>query len=755
MTGRSEGNGDAGERRSGAGRRVHFEALVAVGEAAGGSGFEAESVDVSPDGMRLRAAYLPEVGDRLLCRFDGPGGEIAVEGEVCWRRDESRGGEFGLRFAGLDPASSEAVRALVSGLGGTSKPMGGGRSVAPGTPAAAPSDGPGRGARVRLHIEGLGSPMKARVRAGEDGALEVGSNLEFLKVGRSLALEDVERGARREAFVDAVRVEVDPGSSIPQLVVTLSYEPTTSEAARAAGSPRAATPRGSRGSSATASGAALPAAAAVSGASVALASAAAASAAPAAGGAGAAGTSPARTRSTPAPAPAPALDESPAARATEPTLSSARHPQEVRRDLEAAQESDASPSAEASEQDRGEAEDVVAGQDGEAEAGPSSEAAAEEPGSGRGARLRDVGEKAAAVGRAVAGRVGPALSGATDRARGAMGGLLARIREKRAERGGVSEVSEVKKGSEPRRMTAPPPTGALRTEGRRLVRDDGAASDEAAAAEEATARPRVNKKAAALGSFLGLAAVLVVFGAARLAGLGKGPEGTQATAALPAGARSAEALAALPAPGAMPVPTAEGTLTANVPLFGATPLSTTEPVLPSAPPVADLGSGALDPLAEAAANAAGNAELEAGDEGGEEPTATGDGKAWGQGEVKNPIVLKLKMDGDIERLTGAAGPMGFTVSLPDRRALSSGSGLARKDKRIASIRVVNTPQGAEVSLQFKDGVPAYVAKSNGDRLEIALGNDSAPKKVASKSKAKKGKKGKDDAKKKGGKGKSH
>src|SRR5689334_18961683 len=104
-----------GERRAGAGQRVRIEALVAVGETSGG-GFEAESIDMSPEGMRLRTAYLPRVGDALICRFDGLGKELVVEGEVCWRAEQARGGEFGLRFTGLDAEAEEAVRAMCSSM---------------------------------------------------------------------------------------------------------------------------------------------------------------------------------------------------------------------------------------------------------------------------------------------------------------------------------------------------------------------------------------------------------------------------------------------------------------------------------------------------------------------------------------------------------------------------------------------------------------------------------------------------------------
>ena len=109
--GAESGGADGVERRKSA-HRVHFEALVAVG-GEGNGGFEAESIDVSPEGMRLRTAYVPEVGDKLVCRFDGPGVEIVADGEVAWRVEEAKGGEFGLRFTNLDEGALEAVRELV------------------------------------------------------------------------------------------------------------------------------------------------------------------------------------------------------------------------------------------------------------------------------------------------------------------------------------------------------------------------------------------------------------------------------------------------------------------------------------------------------------------------------------------------------------------------------------------------------------------------------------------------------------------
>ncbi len=182
-------------------------------------------------------------------------------------------------------------------------------------------------------------------------------------------------------------------------------------------------------------------------------------------------------------------------------------------------------------------------------------------------------------------------------------------------------------------------------------------------------------------------------------------------------------MAALPA-APEPIAAAPGTPTANVPLFGATPLSTTEPAPGAAP--------APSALALAAPSAAPNA----GD--GDEEAAPGDGrilKEWGQGSVSHPIVLKIKMDGAVERITGAAGAMGFTISVPGRRSVSASSELAHKDKRLASVTVVNNANGAEITVQFKDGVPPYLAKVKGDRLEIAIGKEGHSK-VAKKKKKK-------------------
>ncbi|MFO7177623.1 MAG: PilZ domain-containing protein [Pseudomonadota bacterium] len=197
------------ERRDAGTERVPFSTLVEVcGSASNARAFEAQAVDVSARGMHLRTAYLPEEGDPLVCRFENGGEQIVVEGVVAWRRESGRGGEFGVKFTALDSRGVEALRKL-TGLGGTDE--------APEAPAPV-------GGRVRLHIDGLGSPMKARVKAAAATRLQVGSSLEFLKIGRKLEVEDLERGARRDAEIDGVSVIVDPSTRVPQLIVALRFE---------------------------------------------------------------------------------------------------------------------------------------------------------------------------------------------------------------------------------------------------------------------------------------------------------------------------------------------------------------------------------------------------------------------------------------------------------------------------------------------------------------------------------------------------
>ncbi len=650
--GAAQGNGGK-ERRQGSGHRVMFEALVAVGGQ--GAGFEAESVDVSRDGMRLRTAYLPMPGDTLICRFDGGTGEVAVRGEVVWCNEEARGGEFGLAFVDLDEATAKALRALCEEEAEA--------EAAPEAPKAASQ----KGHRVRLHIEGLGSPMKARIRDADDGAVHVGSALEFLKVGRTLELEDVDQGARREAWVDDVKVEVDPASSVPQLVVSLRFDAigTATATKRGMGSLRP--------DAADAMGATMKA----------------------------------------APTPALLAEEKRASKAKlgahEDIVDSKEVSPATKRAGASAKVAKSEADDDASEATDSLDDDEIAGL--------------------RRNRLHDVGDKLKNVSSAAMGKLAPAMSGLGDRAKSLWGKVGANIDKRR----------EMKEEQKPRRVTAPPPSGALKASGRKVVREE----EELETSQPISAVPK-RRRTAAIGAVIGLLAVFAIWGGAKaMSGGDKADVVTAAQMRDKEGAR--EKLPSIPGAPAV----------ADVPLFGATPMSTTEQVV--MPPQAISGNPAAGP----APGAPGGSSEDEGDgaaEGGKDGEAKADGPAqrkWGEGEVKNAKVLRIKMDGPLAGITGRDADGGFTITVPGRKSAASVSGLARKDKRIEAVDVVNKEEGAVVTVKFKNGeVPGFLAQAKGDRLEIAISSDEKSgktdgpaKKVASKSKDKE--KGKEKSKAKG------
>jgi hypothetical protein len=213
------------DRRAAGVQRVAVERIVEIcGREPGIPAFEAESVELSGRGMHVRTPYLPELGAPLVCRLEDEGREIVVEGVVAWRHHADDGGAFGVRFTALDSRSVDVLKTLC-GLDAdslhepaTAKAEPEATEPSPPPPLASP------GQPVKLHIEGLGSPMKARVQRGSKRRVHVGSNLEFLKVGRNLEIEDLGSSARLGATIDSVSVAVDPQTDVPQLVVTLRYE---------------------------------------------------------------------------------------------------------------------------------------------------------------------------------------------------------------------------------------------------------------------------------------------------------------------------------------------------------------------------------------------------------------------------------------------------------------------------------------------------------------------------------------------------
>lgn len=602
----------AEERRTEGQGRIVVETLVeVVGNEPGIPAFEAESVDVSARGMHLRTAYLPDEGAPLVCRFEEHGREIVVEGVVAWRREGARGGEFGVEFTALDARSVDALRELCDGA---EKPQ-----AEPEAAAAAPAEAPhGSGTKVRLHIDGLGSPMKARVRSGDPRRVQVGSSLEFLKVGRRLEIEDLERGGRRTAHIDSVNVAIDPQSHVPQLVVALRYEGVE--------------------------------------------------------------------ETTPEPSVA--------------DLSGELQPRTLR-----------IPSEQVSVEGAAQRDD----------------------------QIEDEGDREV---EALRGKLGVAATHAGEAALTA-GKRMAELSSSAATnfsgwlRGATAKVADMTRREKPpvRRTTAPAPASAV-VEGQRLRPQSGervAAATPAKAGVSAvqsawSGLPKKKKVMASAGVALMLATIVAL--ASHRGAAPPGAEANLPTAepaavgvALPAAAPGASAVE--PAPNALTQ--TNGMVSADVPLFGPTPMATMEPAPLAPPPSGEVSEEAAE-KAEAKASVSAAADDESFPE-------ESDGKAdhaksskkpedvapWGRGKVTHPVIHRLRLDSAGDALQGSLQPTGFTVVVPSRKVMEQGAGIAKRDPRIARVRTVNTPNGAQITFQFKDGVPAYRARLRRDFVEFLIG----------------------------------
>jgi hypothetical protein len=613
----------AQERRAEGQGRMPVETLVeVVGNEPGIPAFEAESVDVSSRGMHLRTAYLPDEGAPLVCRFEEQGREIVVEGVVAWRREGARGGEFGIEFTALDARSVDVLRDLCDSAEAAS---GDGEKTTKSAPTEAPHDS---GTKVRLHIDGLGSPMKARVRSGDPRRVQVGSNLEFLKVGRRLEIEDLERGGRRTAHIDSVNVAIDPESQVPQLVVALRYEGVQGE------------------------------------------------------------------ETTPEPSVA--------------DLAGDAQPRTLR-----------IPSDDVTT-DGGRADDQIEDEgDREVEALRGK----------LGVAATHAGEAAVSAGKKMAAFSGSAATN--------LSGWLRSASAK------VAELSKREKAPQ-RRTTAPAPS-PVSIEGQRLRPQSGERTASAAAPKSSlaaaqgawTSLPKKKKLMASAGVAVMLATIVA------LASHHGSPPGADAVLpkAEPAVIEPAAPVAASPAAApALPEPAPNalseqnGVVSADVPLFGATPMATMEPAPLAPPPGSDKASEEAAERAEAKASVSAAAADEAFPEESDSKAAKAksskkpeDVAPWGRGKVVNPVIHRLRLDSSGDALQGALQPTGFTVVIPNRKVMEKGDGIAKRDPRLARVRTVNTPNGAQITFQFKDGVPAYKARLRRDFVEILLGETETKK----------------------------
>jgi hypothetical protein len=628
------------ERRATAAQRIPLETLVEIcSNGTDARPFEAESVDVSGRGMRMRTAYLPGLGAPLACRFSDRGRAVVVEGVVAWRDEHPRGGEFGVQFTALDASGADVLRELC-GVGPTAAAA-----------RAEPTDFEplAAGTRVRLHLDGLGEPMKARVRDTGPRKVQVASNLAFLRLGRRMNVEDVDHSARRAGSIESVSVVVEPQSGVPQLVVSLRFDESED------------TPQPS-----------------------------------------VVDLAPGRDRASSHP---------PAAKAAVPRASAGA--------VESS--SPPEPSRSAHAQGARPAADLPVIEDA-ARAKPwSHHDAAETELDDEASRIRGRLRNQAAV---VSGRAAAAARYA--HALLTRYGLSAARHSAGLVRGAGKIATELRQrtSAKPVRRTAPPPRGRLSVEGHRLRSQgsSGAAPSRARAPSSNDTGSSVRARRVALG--IGVSSAIVVAAVAVWAVRGGTAPASTAKHPAPGPMPALSPAAPMPAPKALAAakppdaPTTQQGIVAEVPLFGRTAMATMEPVpVPSAeaPPAA-----AAPPDEEAHERAAAEASANETWADQEAEVRPEDVKPWGHGRLNLPTIHRIRLDRPGADLRGASQTTGFSVLIPKRRVTEAVARIAKRDRRIASVRADNSDAGARITFRFRAKAPPYRVRLRGEYVEFFI-----------------------------------
>ncbi len=187
--------------------RVVAEATRVYVELPGTAALEGVLLDCSPGGCRVEAPAAPGIGQRVACTVRSFERELFVSGVVAWRREDRLGAEFGLE---VEAGEREALLAVMA-------------AWEPSPPACAAI-----GERVKLHLPGVATPMRARIKRVSHGEVVVGSTLQFLTVGVRANLERLQEGTVEGAEVASVTIDVDELTGTPSLLVKLRVEePTT------------------------------------------------------------------------------------------------------------------------------------------------------------------------------------------------------------------------------------------------------------------------------------------------------------------------------------------------------------------------------------------------------------------------------------------------------------------------------------------------------------------------------------------------
>lgn len=612
------------ERRARGVRRVDFSTLVEIcGRDPNTPAFEAEAIGLSGRGMQVRTRFLPKMGAPLVLRFEHESGEAVVEGEVAWRKETDKGGEFGVKFTALDSNSVRVLRQACADTTGRAEK----NEPARATPKSAPrrDESAEPGALVRLHIAGLGAPMKARVFENHGSRVHVGSQLEFLRVGRALELEDAGDGDKRLAEIDSVSVAIDPQTQIPQLIVALRYEDEEDV--------------------------------------------------------------------TPEPSVIGDGDRTSRPKAAKQAKASTR---EDRVEEERAEEDD---------------EDTDEGMFKGAFAAWASNA---------GSAMRKNSARFAELATGAASSVKSLASSAAERSKHRPTKTTRRTTSVTASR--APQKTSLKDRPRAQRATKSSKEG----EPKRAL------------------KPRVIAAGVALLVCVSGAYPLFFAGKSKPAESGAAAPPMQALGQLDPSMPTPHAAAPSPFPAATTLNTESqlnvgaAAVTADVPLFGNQELATLEAAPLTPPPNAAIDEISMakdqtfaQPVVPSLTKTApandsvddGETEIVEKAKGDTEPNSSSSDTVWQVGRMHLPVIHRLRLDAQGAALQGKKTPSGFQVLVPGRKVMETGATIAKRDDRILSVNVNNTPAGGQVTFRFRKDIPGYKVRLRNDYVEFFVNSE--------------------------------
>ncbi len=214
----------AAERRTAMDPRVPFEASIRLAHHGFDTPLEADGVNLSRRGLKLRSHQLPEIGTWLSCRFQIEPNQPAVftEGEVVWTSQRDGGaGEFGVRFAEVDEDVERWVRDLAEETndGGFGQEHSEVRELRP------ESEGPrlaDYSMSTELYIDELRTPILTRSAHQASDLVILEQDLPFLRINTGVSVLRDEHTALQRGRLASVDLQMI--DDMPRLTLGVVYE---------------------------------------------------------------------------------------------------------------------------------------------------------------------------------------------------------------------------------------------------------------------------------------------------------------------------------------------------------------------------------------------------------------------------------------------------------------------------------------------------------------------------------------------------